>query len=165
MAAVVVAVALLGVALMASDTPSQATPEDARVDREGRLQGRVGAIVASERSRGFSGAVLVVRRGRPVFARGVGLADRGKRIRISRRTVFDIGSPSWLFLTIDPRHREAVNTGELVTRDGRKIDIPALRLDERGTWGGAIPVRLYEVKSVRLLGDSPGEVLQASFPG
>jgi Putative zinc-finger len=75
------------------------------------------------------------------------------------------GRPSWLFLTIDPQHRDTVETAELVTRDGRTIDIPALRLDRSGTWGGAIPVSLYNVDSVRLLGDSPGEVLQASFRG
>jgi hypothetical protein len=75
------------------------------------------------------------------------------------------GSPSWLFLTVDPEHRDTVRTGELVTRDGRKIPVPELRLDRRGTWGGAIPVSLYEVMSIRLLGGSPGEVLQASFRG
>ena len=75
------------------------------------------------------------------------------------------GSPSWLFLTIDRAHRDTVKTGELVTEDGRTIPIPELRLDRRGTWGGAIPVSLYEVRSIRLLGDDPGEVLQASFRG
>jgi CubicO group peptidase (beta-lactamase class C family) len=91
-AAVALAGALLGAALMASDAPSQAMREGSWLDREGRLQGRIGAIVESERGRGFSGAVLVVRRGRPVFSRGVGLADRKRRIRVTPRTVFDIGS-------------------------------------------------------------------------
>ncbi len=75
------------------------------------------------------------------------------------------GSPSWVFLTVNPEHRETVRSAELITKSGRKYDIPALRLDRRGSWGGAIPVDLYDVKSVRLLGDSPGEVLQASFHG
>jgi hypothetical protein len=74
------------------------------------------------------------------------------------------GSPSWLFLTIDPEHRGDVKSAELVTKDGRKITIPQLRLDRGGTWGGAIPTDLYSVQSVRLLGDSPGDVLQASVP-
>ena len=52
-----------------------------------------------------------------------------------------------------------------VVADGRKYDIPALRLDRRGSWGGAIPVDLYDVRSVRLRGDSLGEVLQALFHG
>jgi hypothetical protein len=50
-----------------------------------------------------------------------------------------------------------------VTRDGRTIALPSLELDRSGSWGGAIPVNLYKVASIRLLGDSPGEVLQASF--
>jgi hypothetical protein len=74
------------------------------------------------------------------------------------------GSPSWLFLTVNPEHRSDVNSAELMTKDGRTISIPELRLDRGGTWGGAIPVDLYSVQSVRLLGNSPGEVLQASFP-
>jgi hypothetical protein len=72
--------------------------------------------------------------------------------------------PSWLLLTVDPAHRDTVSRGELVTKDGRTIALPSLELDRRGSWGGAIPVRLYQVASVRLLGESPGEVLQASFP-
>jgi hypothetical protein len=74
------------------------------------------------------------------------------------------GSPSWLLLTVDPAHRDTVETGELVTKDRRTIPLPSLRLDRRGSWGGAIPVKLYQVASIRLLGDSPGEILQASFP-
>jgi hypothetical protein len=74
------------------------------------------------------------------------------------------GSPSWLFLTVNPEHRSDVKSAELVTKDGRTVSIPELRLDPRGTWGGAIPVDLYSVQSVRLLGSSPGDVLQASFP-
>lgn len=64
----------------------------AGVDSGGRLKARVGPIVASERRRGFSGVVLVARRGRPIFSSGVGLADRARRIRVTPRTVFDIGS-------------------------------------------------------------------------
>jgi hypothetical protein len=73
------------------------------------------------------------------------------------------GSPSWVLLTVDPAHRDAVRTGELVTRDGRTIALPSLELDRHGSWGGAIPINLYKVASIRLLGDSPGEILQASF--
>ena len=73
------------------------------------------------------------------------------------------GSPSWLLLTVDPSHRDAVARAELRTKDGRTIPLRSLRLDAQGSWGGAIPVKLYEVASVRLLGESPGDVLQASF--
>jgi hypothetical protein len=74
------------------------------------------------------------------------------------------GSPSWLLVTVDSAHRDAVETGEVVTKDGRTIALPSLELDGSGSWGGAIPVKLYAVESIRLLGDSPGEILEASFP-
>jgi hypothetical protein len=74
------------------------------------------------------------------------------------------GSPSWVLLTVDPAHRAAVTRGELTTKDGRTIALPSLELDRNFSWAGAIPVNLYKVASIRLLGDSPGEILQASFP-
>jgi CubicO group peptidase (beta-lactamase class C family) len=92
MALAAAAVPLLGGGALASDAPSEVTGGSSRLDREGQLQARIGTIVASERRRGFSGAVLVARGGRPVFSRGVGLADRTRRTRITPRTVFDIGS-------------------------------------------------------------------------
>ena len=74
------------------------------------------------------------------------------------------GSPSWVLVTVDAAHRDEVTRGELLTRDGRRIPLPRLELDRNGSWGGAIPVSLYRVASIRLLGDGPGEVLQAGFP-
>jgi CubicO group peptidase (beta-lactamase class C family) len=88
--AAVAVVGLLGPLL--GDDYSRPTGRDSRLDGEERLKARIGAIVESERRRGFSGAVLVRRRGRAIFSRGVGLADRARRIRITPRTVFDIGS-------------------------------------------------------------------------
>ena len=73
------------------------------------------------------------------------------------------GSPSWLLVTVDPAHSDAVKTAELVTRDRRRIPLRSFRLDGRGSWGGAIPVKLYKVASIRLLGDQPGEILQAEL--
>jgi hypothetical protein len=73
------------------------------------------------------------------------------------------GTPSWLLLTVDPAHRGDVETGELVTRGGRTIPLRSFALDPRGSWGGTIPVKLSEVASIRLLGERPGEVLQASL--
>ena len=66
------------------------------------------------------------------------------------------GSPSWILVTVDPAHRDDVTRGELLTRDGRTIPLPSVELDRNGSWGGAIPVDLYKVASIRLLGDSPG---------
>jgi CubicO group peptidase (beta-lactamase class C family) len=83
---------MLACGALAGSAASQGTGRGSVIDRGERLQARIGAIVASERRRGFSGAVLVARRGRPVFSRGVGLADRKRRIRITPRTVFDLGS-------------------------------------------------------------------------
>jgi anti-sigma factor RsiW len=74
------------------------------------------------------------------------------------------GMPSWLLVTVDPSHRDRVSTGELVTNDRRTIPIAALELDRRnGSWGGAIPTNLYDVASIRLLGERPGEVLDAAI--
>jgi hypothetical protein len=73
------------------------------------------------------------------------------------------GSPSWLFLTVNAPNRDDVKTAELVTTDGRTIPLRSFELDRRGTWGGAIPVKLNKVASVRLLGERPGEILQASL--
>jgi hypothetical protein len=74
------------------------------------------------------------------------------------------GSPSWLLVTVGGAHRDDVAGGELVTKDGRTIPLPALELGRDGSWGGAIPVRLYRVSSVRLVGAGGAKLLQASFP-
>lgn len=76
------------------------------------------------------------------------------------------GSPSWLVMTVYPEHRDDVTSGELLTADGRRVPLPSLELDRaQGSWGGAIPVPLHEVSTVRLLGERPVEVLAASFSG
>ena len=77
-------------ALLAGGAASSA--EATGIDRETRLHERIGARLEAARRTGFSGAVLVARRGRTVFARGVGFADRRRAIRVTPRTVFDIGS-------------------------------------------------------------------------
>ena len=55
---------------------------------------------------------------------------------------------------------------ERTARDEGRTEgpLPTLQLDRNGSWGGAIPVSLYKVASLRLLGERPGEILQASFP-
>jgi len=72
------------------------------------------------------------------------------------------GSPSWMLVTVDPGHRDQVASAELVTRDQRTIQLPEFELERDGSWGGAIPVNLYDVSAIRLLGNRPGQVLQAS---
>ena len=72
------------------------------------------------------------------------------------------GKPSWVLVTVDRDHRDQVQSAELITRDHRTIRLPGFELRPDGSWGGAIPVSLYDVAAIRLLGDSPGEVLQAS---
>ena len=74
------------------------------------------------------------------------------------------GSPSWLLLTVDPGHRDSVTRAELTTRAGRTSPLRSLRLDSGGSWGGAIPVKLYDVASVRLLGPHSGDTLRVTFP-
>ena len=75
------------------------------------------------------------------------------------------GRPSWVLVTVDRSHRAQVSSGELVTRDRRTVPLPEFELDPRnGSWGGAIPVNLYDVARIRLLGERPGEVLEAAVP-
>lgn len=72
------------------------------------------------------------------------------------------GSPSWVLVIVDPAHRAQVARGELITADGRSAPLRSLRLDRRtGSWGGAIPVDLHRVNSIRLIGRRPGQVLAA----
>jgi Putative zinc-finger len=73
------------------------------------------------------------------------------------------GSPSWMLVTVDPGHRDQVASAELATRDHRTIRLPGFELEPDGSWGGAIPVNLYNVSAIRLLGDRPGQVLEASM--
>jgi hypothetical protein len=72
------------------------------------------------------------------------------------------GSPSWMLVTVDPGHRDQVASAELVTRDQRTIRLPGFELEPDGSWGGAIPLNLYAVSAIRLLGDRPGQVLEAA---
>jgi putative zinc finger protein len=74
------------------------------------------------------------------------------------------GDPSWMVVTVDPDHRDRVASAELITRDRRTVSLPDFELRADGSWGGAVPVDVYDVESIRLLGDRPGEVLQASMP-
>jgi hypothetical protein len=72
------------------------------------------------------------------------------------------GSPSWIVVTVDRGHRGQVATAELVMRGQRTMRLPGFDLGPDGSWGGAIPVNLHDVSAIRLIGDRPGEVLEAS---
>src|ERR1700752_1608326 len=61
------------------------------------------------------------------------------------------GSPSWVFVTVHPAYRNQVSTAELVTQAGRTIRLPRFELAADGPWGGAIPVGLGDVASIRRL--------------
>jgi hypothetical protein len=75
------------------------------------------------------------------------------------------GSPSWLLVTVDPGYRNRVTGAELMMKDGRAVPLRSLELDRKGSWGGALPVNLYDVASIRLLGERPGQTLTAALPG
>jgi hypothetical protein len=72
------------------------------------------------------------------------------------------GAPSWMLVTVAPRHRAAVERAELVTRDGRRIPLPSFRL-EAGVWGGSLPVDLPQVAALHLVGRDGRSVLMANF--
>ena len=62
------------------------------------------------------------------------------------------------------RDRGEVSGGELTTRSGRTIPLRSLELDRGGSWGGAVPVKLYGLRSIRLLDAHGAPRLEASFP-
>jgi Putative zinc-finger len=71
------------------------------------------------------------------------------------------GSPSWLVITVTQPYGRSVERAELVTTDGRKVPLTWFGLDE-GTWGGAVPVDLDAISSVRLLGKGGRPLLEAT---
>jgi hypothetical protein len=75
------------------------------------------------------------------------------------------GSPSWIFVAIYRPYRLTTYTVELAMTSGERVPLPSLRLDPRtGSAGQAIPVDLHLVSSVRLLGATRGDVLEAHLP-
>jgi CubicO group peptidase (beta-lactamase class C family) len=135
LAAVALVVSALAGSLV-SGPPSAGAGGVGRAGSRTGLKGRIAAIVERARRRGFSGAVLVVRRGGLTVSRGVGLANRKRRIRITPRTVFDIGSiakpltlAAALALVEDGRLELSDRLGELlpgVPADKRAITVRQL---------------------------------------
>jgi hypothetical protein len=68
------------------------------------------------------------------------------------------GKPSWVMITVDPAYRAQVRSCEIVTKDGRHIRL-AWSAWHNGSWGGSIPVDVYDIQSIRMLGERPGQVL------
>jgi hypothetical protein len=75
------------------------------------------------------------------------------------------GSPSWIFVALYRPYRSTAYKAEIVTTDGRRVPLSSLRLDARtGSAGRTIPVDLERVAAVRLVGPTPGDVLDAELP-
>ncbi len=75
------------------------------------------------------------------------------------------GTPSWLFVDVGRAFRGTPYAAELVLRSGRRVPLPALRVDPvSGSAGRSIPVDLYEVERVRLVG-ADGPTLEGTFGG
>jgi hypothetical protein len=74
------------------------------------------------------------------------------------------GDPSWVMVVVDPAHRDARYTGELVTTSGRRIPLPGFRLDPAtGSWGQVTPRELRGVAAVRLVDRRDGATLEAAL--
>ncbi len=81
-------------------------------------------------------------------------------------TVFSYqGSPSWLFISVDPAHRAGLRGAELVRDDGAQMPLRWFHLDSWGSSGGGIPVDPHRVSVLRLLPAPGGEALVAHFNG
>ena len=75
------------------------------------------------------------------------------------------GSPSWIFVYLYPVHRSERYRAELVTRSGRRVPLPSMRIDPAtGSGGQATRADLRGVASVRLVGATPDEALEADVP-
>jgi hypothetical protein len=81
-------------------------------------------------------------------------------------TVFSYeGSPSWVHIDVDPGHRAALASAELVTNDGNRVPLRWFHLDPAGGSGGSIPGDPNEVSVLRIAGAPGTEPLVAHFTG
>jgi hypothetical protein len=75
------------------------------------------------------------------------------------------GTPSWIFVYVDPAHRSTTYTVELAMTSGERVPLPSFRIDPAtGSAGEAIPVDIHRVAAVRLVGSTRGDVLDAQLP-
>ncbi len=74
------------------------------------------------------------------------------------------GAPSWIFVAVYRPYRSKLYKVELVTTAGRREPVPSLRLDpSTGSAGQTIPIDLERVSAVRLIGSTPGDILEAEL--
>jgi hypothetical protein len=79
-------------------------------------------------------------------------------------TVFSYeGSPSWVHIDVDPGHRAALTSAELVTKDGGSVPLRWFHLDSAGGSGGSIPMDPKQVSVLRLTGGPGTPPLVARF--
>jgi hypothetical protein len=72
------------------------------------------------------------------------------------------GSPSWMVITLAPKHQSGGWGCQVVTRDGRRIKAGWWKAERRNpSWATTIPVDLREVRQVRVVSHE-GTVLSAS---
>jgi hypothetical protein len=75
------------------------------------------------------------------------------------------GTPSWIFVVVDRPYRSTTYTVELALTSGQRLPLRSLRIDPRtGSAGQAIPADLHRVSTVRLVGPTRGDVLEADLP-
>jgi hypothetical protein len=79
-------------------------------------------------------------------------------------TVFSyLGSPNWLQITVDPRHRADLRAAKLVMDDGRQVQLGWFHLDGTGSSGGGVSVDLHQISVLRLLPSPGGQPIVARF--
>jgi hypothetical protein len=79
-------------------------------------------------------------------------------------TVFSYsGSPSWVHIDVDPGHRSALTSAELVTDNGSQVPLHWFQLDPAGGSGGSIPLDPNHVSVLRLSGGPGTQPLVAKF--
>ncbi len=83
---------VLTAALAAAPAPARPAASAPHAISDALIRARVGAHLDRLGALGFTGAVLVLRDGRPVVERAWGLADREKGIRADTRSTWNLGS-------------------------------------------------------------------------
>jgi Putative zinc-finger len=79
-------------------------------------------------------------------------------------TVFTyVGSPSWMFINVDPALRAEIRGAELITDDGAQVRLRWFNLDTSGSSGGGLPVDPHDVSVLRLLPSAGGQPLVGRF--
>jgi hypothetical protein len=79
-------------------------------------------------------------------------------------TVFTyVGSPSWMFINVDPSHRADMRAAELAMDDGRQISLRWFQLDDSGSSGGGVTADLHHATALRLLAAPGATPLAAQF--